>query len=176
MPSNTTSNMSPAQRPGVLQRFLLLWFLLAVLWLIVGKSVFGVVGWITIIMFFTVAPFLLVYGTVLWLIVRARNKRSGYLMSPVLQTLVIVFLANLFFYGLVMVDGGDTAESGKSVLTAAFGVNLENGPESPVMRLTESLSGFSIFLSTVLLPTIPLVALLENRKPKMINGKVKGTR
>ena len=156
--------MKHAPAPGRLQRFLFWWFVLAVLWIIVGKSLFGAVGWLTAIMLFTVAPFLLVYGAVLWAIVKARNKRSGYLMSRALRFLVIALLISLFVFGLTVPDAGDNRDGGTSALTSMFGVTYANGADSPVIKLTEWLSGKTIFLSILLLPTILGMALFEKRR------------
>lgn len=170
MPTNTTVN-SPGvasathtSAPGKLQRFLFWWFVLAVLWIIVGKSLFGAVGWVTAVMLFTVAPFLLVYGAVLWAVVKARNKRSGYLMSRTLRILVIALLVILFVFGFTIIDGGDAKDSGMSALTSLFGINTANGANSPLMELSGRLSGNSIGLSILLLPTILVMALFEKRR------------
>ncbi|MEO5499607.1 MAG: hypothetical protein ABIR46_03845 [Candidatus Saccharimonadales bacterium] len=159
-------------KPSKLQRFLPLWFLLAVVWLIIGKSLIGGAGWVTAIMLITVAPFLLVYGLVLWAIVKVRFSRSKYLMSKALHVLVITLLANVCVFGFVIVDGGDTLESGRSALTSLFGVDLANGAEHPVMNISQWVTGKSIFLGIVLLPTVLVMSLVESRgkntsKPKI---------
>lgn len=170
MPTNPTvdspavGSTTRASAPGRLQRLLFWWFVLAVLWIIVGKSLFGAVGWLTAIMLFTVAPFLLVYGAVLWAVVKVRNKRSGYIMSRTLHLLVIALLVILFVFGFTIIDGGDTKDSGMSALTSIFGINSANGANSPLMDLSGRLSGNSIVLSILLLPTILGLAVFEKRR------------
>ena len=112
-------------------------------WLLVGRALLGSLGWLTLIMFFTVAPAVLL-GMIVLTIVTLRNKqvratgRVSYWHALTTMAFYLLFI----LFGFFLVDGGDTEESIASAASHIFG------------------SGF-IAVSSLLALTFGIIALIS---------------
>lgn len=94
--------------------------LFLVVWVWIGRVVFGVGGWFLFIFLFTVVPVVLIALTITTVLAYTQHGRPRALTGFQAGAQVVTWLALLAF-GAFCPDFGDTTESEMSVLTQAFG-------------------------------------------------------
>lgn len=149
-----------------LQKYYFVYMLLAVLWAVLGRAIFGVGGWLGFLMVILLLPAMVLYVVVTGATIFLRNRRSGYVFSAQMKTMVMLTLASLVVFGATVIDSGDTADSTQSLLTSLFGVNGENGAGSVVMFLSGALAWFSTIASVVLLAVVGILSFNDNKSNK----------
>lgn len=102
-------------------------FLLAAIWVGVGRIFFGVFGWTAFITLFAFAPIILMYGVALTVVVAVRQGHAIYRAKGAFMKWLYATLAALFVLGLSMPDAGDTPGSGGSALTVLLGNKSDEG-------------------------------------------------
>lgn len=99
-------------------------FLLPI-WLVAGRALLGVIGWVTFILMYAVVPTLLIVLVVLGLLTKyhvgSDGKRYIGKVDSILYWSVYI---SIFLCGIFMPEFGDTEESYQSVLTRIFGNRL----------------------------------------------------
>lgn len=92
------------------------------LWLTLGRSIFGSVGWLMLIFIFTLAPALLALLLGAWGIVPKFHDAQGQrVISRISAMLFAVVYGLLFLFGIFIVDFGDTQDSSVSVAANILG-------------------------------------------------------
>jgi len=155
------------QRPErpIVQKYLFFLLFLAGFWLSLGRAFFDTGGWLVLITLFMYAPVILIYSIIVSVVANFKYGRSGYIFDPMTKLVAVGLLVSMFVFGLSIVDGGDTRESGKSVLTNMFGINLANGENSPIMALSETLTELS-FWAVIVLGLVLFVLVITGRSHK----------
>ncbi|MCW2772540.1 MAG: hypothetical protein JWN91_866 [Nocardioides sp.] len=109
---------------NALGRQTLLWMipinLLLVVWVWIGRIVFGVGGWFILILLVSAVPVLLVALLVTTLLAYTQHGRPRSLTTTQATAQLATWLA-LFVFGAFMPDFGDTEDSQLSLLTQVFG-------------------------------------------------------
>lgn len=94
--------------------------LFLVVWVWLGRIVFGVGGWFFVLFMFTVVPVVLIALLVTTIFAYTQDGRPRSLTPLQTWSQVLTWLA-LFAFGAFMPDFGDTEDSQRSLLTQAFG-------------------------------------------------------
>ena len=94
--------------------------LFLVLWVWMGRIVFGVGGWFLLIFLFSVVPVVLVALLISTVLAFTQDGRPRALTTFQAWAQVVTWLA-LFAFGAFMPDFGDTEDSQLSLLTQLFG-------------------------------------------------------
>jgi hypothetical protein len=133
--------------------------LLLPIWLIVGRALLGSIGWLTLIMLFTVVPVLLISMIVLdILLLRRKDVRASKMVSVLDARLVTAFYISTFLFGIFMVDFGDTEDSIVSVASRLLG--------SGFLTISSILAVILGVLATGLLVASLVVAIMETVRSK----------
>lgn len=150
--------------PGTLQKLFVLWFIAAAFMLTLGRAMLGSSGWIMVISILTVAPFLSFYGLIVSAIIYTRWKKTGYIFSQWMKNILIIFMFSTLTLSLTIVDGGDTSEGVTSVLTRIFGINGENGMDSPLMNMSLLVANISGIVMVITLILMFVLAFVDGRR------------
>lgn len=135
-------------------------FLFAAAWMLAGRLLFGVFGWMFLILLFTVVPIIVIYGGVLTVIVAVRQRKYMFRKSgPFIRSLVIT-LVTLLVSGTFMPDGGDTKESGASALSTI----LMDRNNTDLIALSGAISGWTLFIAFLAAIVTFIFALSERPK------------
>lgn len=109
---------------STLGRQTLLWMvpvnLLLIVWVWLGRMVFGVGGWFLLILLVSVVPVMLV-GMLITTILAFTQDGRPRALTPLQAVAQLVTWAGLFVLGSFMPDFGDTDDSQLSLLTQVFG-------------------------------------------------------
>lgn len=109
---------------STLGRQTLLWMipvnLLLIVWVWLGRMVFGVGGWFLLILLVSVVPVMLV-GMLITTILAFTQDGRPRALTPLQAAAQLVTWAGLFVLGSFMPDFGDTDDSQLSLLTQVFG-------------------------------------------------------
>lgn len=132
-------------------------FLVAAVWVLVGRLLFGVFGWMFFVLLLTIVPVTVIYGAVLSLVVAIRQRSFVYPAKGRFMVALFVTLFGLFMLGLSVPDGGDTRESAGSALTVLMG----NKSDEQALSASGRLASWSIFVTFVAAVTTFVLAFLE---------------
>lgn len=94
------------------------------IWVLLGRSIFGVGGWGQIGMTFTLVPAFFVYHVVLLAVFLSLSRKPVFIQKSTAKLLAAYYSLHVL-YQFTFVDGGDTPESVKSVFTVFFGKSIE---------------------------------------------------
>lgn len=94
------------------------------IWVLLGRSIFGVGGWGQIGMIVTLVPAFFIYHIVLLAVVLSLSKKPVFIQKSTSRLLAAYYGLHVL-YQFSFVDGGDTPESVNSVLTIFFGRGFE---------------------------------------------------
>ncbi|MDP3892937.1 hypothetical protein [Nocardioides sp.] len=94
--------------------------LILILWIWLGRVVFGVYGWFLVFIPLFVGPFLLAAALISIVLAYAVPIRPRAFPRTMLIARVVMW-AGMFGTGLFLPDFGDTSDSQRSVLTQVFG-------------------------------------------------------
>lgn len=135
-------------------------FLIAAVWVGIGRLLFGVFGWMAFITLFMFAPVIVLYGAVLAIVTAIRQQ--GYLYRPrgPLKKWLFVTLVALFCVGFFMPDAGDTSDSLGSALSVLAGYRTN----SALIGASGTLAGWSIFVAVVAAIGTMIAAVVERPK------------
>jgi hypothetical protein len=136
---------------------ILLAFILAAMWVGVGRLVFGVFGWMAFITLFMFAPIIVLYGIILSIIVGIRQRTYRYRKQGPFMLSLIVTLVALFCVGFFMPDGGDTKESFASPLSTV----LLDRNNVGLIGISGTLAGWSVFVTVVASVVTFIMAFVE---------------
>jgi hypothetical protein len=135
-------------------------FLLAAVWVLMGRLLFGVFGWMFFVLLLTVVPVIVIYGAVLSLIVAIRQRKVVYRAKGPFMIALAVTLLGLFALGLSVPDGGDTRDSAGSALTVIMGQKSD----SQAVNASGRLASWSIFVTLVGAVATFVLAFLERTR------------
>jgi len=135
-------------------------FFLIALWVLAGRLVFGVFGWMVFILLFTLVPVIAIYGIALTIIVAIRQRTYRYRKWGPFMTWVAITLVALFIVGLFMPDGGDSKNSASSALSVLMGDRANKG----LSGISGAIAGWGIFASAVAAIIAFVFAFAERRK------------
>jgi hypothetical protein len=145
-------------------------FLVIALWVLAGRLVFGVFGWMVLILLFTMVPAIVMYGIVLTVIVAIRQRTYRYRKWGPFMTSVVITLVALFMVGAFIPDGGDSNDSASSALSVLLGDRTNNG----LIAISGAIAGWSIFVSAVASIVAFVFAFAERSKKTAKTSAVVG--
>ena len=124
---------------------ILLAFIIAAIWVGVGRLVFGVFGWMAFITLFMFAPIIVLYGVVLAIVVGIRQRSYHFRKRGPFMLSLLATLAALFCVGFFMPDAGDSRDSASSALS----VLLMDRTNSAFIGASGVIAGWFIFVTVV---------------------------
>lgn len=136
-------------------------FLLAALWVGMGRILFGVFGWMAFITLFFMAPIVVVYGIILAIVAAVRQQHHMYRQRGPFKLWLLITLVALFCVGFFMPDAGDTKDSGASALS----VLLMDRTSPDLIGLSGVLAGWAVFFAVVAAVVTMVMAVAERSKP-----------
>jgi hypothetical protein len=152
----TTSTWQKFKLPVII----LVAFLLAALWVLAGRLVFGVFGWMVLVLLLTIVPVIVIYAIVLTIVVALRQRTYRYRKWGPFMTSVVVTLAALFVVGIFMPDGGDSKDSAASALSVLLGDRTNSG----IIGASGVIVGWAIFVATIAAIVAFIFAFAERPK------------